>query len=128
MPFDIRLSQSDRIVVVHATGSANLEDWYGLQDHPDVQAAGGSLGLLIDVRPRDDVPSPELARRTGRELVRIAASRFSAVALVARPGAQFGSARVVDQLAGEDLPVRSFTELEPARDWLVARVRPEDPA
>lgn len=117
--FHVRVVERGRIVLVRALGPAEPEDWFTLAERPDLPDRSRGFGLLIDLRRRETLPSGEQARSIGRRLAKVAASRFAAVALVARPGAQFGLARAVDLLTQlEGMPAATFTDMALARAWL----------
>ncbi len=123
MPFQVRIIERGAILLVRAVGGANPDDWYGLADHPDLARPGAPRGLLVDLRRRQTLPTAAQARETGRGLADVALERFDAVALVARPGAQFGLARMVALLNEiEALSTAAFQEPRPALVWLRERL------
>lgn len=128
MPFHARIMERDRIILIRGLGPARTEDWLELADRPDLPDHEQGFGLLVDLRRRQTLPTASQARETGRRLAGIAASHFAAVALIARPGAQFGLARSVDLLTQlEGLPAGTFHELRSACDWLTAVLRERRP-
>ncbi len=120
MPFHVRIVERGRVVLARGLGPADPADWYALSTHPGLPDRRRGFGLLVDLRRRETLPTPEQAREVGRRLTGVAASHFVAVALIARPGAQFGLARSVDlltQLEG-GMPAATFHDVRPAWDWL----------
>lgn len=105
---------------VHArvTGSAAHSDWVRMNE--DLTPAR-RLVLLADVRAGDTLPTSDEARRQA-----VLATDWLAVAIVARPGAQYGVARVTAAIAeGRGTPVRVFTDVDQARKWL-SRLAPDE--
>lgn len=118
MPFRIRGVDDGRILLVVATGSAQYQDWLALLRREDLRTRRSSL--LIDLRRRADLPSLTTARNVGADLAS-AATRLSAVAMVAQPGAQYGLSRMANALAeGGGLAIRTFNDLREAYEWLRA--------
>jgi hypothetical protein len=120
MPFHVRIVEPGRVVLVRGLGPATTDDWFALAAHPGLPDRRAGYGLIVDLRRRETLPTPEEAREVGRRLTGVAWSHFVAVALVARPGAQFGLARSVDlltQLEG-GLPTATFVEMRAAWEWL----------
>lgn len=119
MAFHARVIEHGAVVLIRAVGPANNDDWFALVERFGNGAEGSGRGLLVDLRRRDTLPTTEEARGIGIELARVASVHFRAMALVVRPGAQFGLARMADQLAGlHGLIAASFNDLSAARDWL----------
>ena len=120
MPFRIRVVDNGRLVLVRATGPADERDWEKLLAAP---ACGRSPppDLLIDLRQRRDLPSTEMVRSVMSRLAE-RTEGFRTVALVVRPGAQFGVARIASTFAGlEGATVEAFLQAREALDWIRAR-------
>lgn len=123
MPFHTRLVDEGRIILVRATGLARVEDWSHLQRsaYPNPERV---RGMIVDLRRRTSLPSADVARDVGSRLSHFAAP-ISAIAMVARPGAQYGLTRIVDAIAElDDIAIESFTELREAYEWLRGRSSP----
>lgn len=118
MPLEIRPDDDGRILHVLATGAGEAAEWIELTEAQALDGDTRRFGLLMDVRPRESLPDEEGARALGALM-----SRWGAVAIVSRPGAQFGVARTVD-IIGElgGTRVQSFTELNEARTWLLEQI------
>lgn len=114
MPLEIRHESDGRVIHATATGPAQVSEWAELTRSEREVRDISRVALLVDIRPRETLPrGPEAL--SVREQLR----QWGAVAIVTRPGAQFGIGRMVDS-AGEDggTPARSFTDLDEARRWL----------
>ena len=117
MPFHYRFIHNNQVVLIRALGTASVEDWEGLATLPFPEAAAEPC-LLIDLRPRMDLPTGAVAREIGRAMHRTAA-RFCAIALVARPGAQYGLARSAELLSDlRQKEIQTFLDLRSAWNWL----------
>lgn len=106
-------------MLVRAEGPASAADWEALGDSPLLPDGGEKAALLIDLTHRESLPDGEVIDRATDVLVRLA-PRLRAVAMLARPGAQFGCARMVDSVAGLRVGLRAavFSDEQEARRWL----------
>ncbi len=122
MPFKVRLIEQGAVLLVRAVGVAEPRDWFDLADRARMDGRS-PRGLIIDLRRRETLPSADQARETGSGLAGVAVHRFDAIALVARPGAQFGLARMVALLTElEELSTAAFQEPKPALEWIRQRL------
>lgn len=115
MPFHARPIECGRVLLVRATGPAERADWDRL-----LRARVGEewTGLIVDLRRRETLPPGAVALLIGRDLAQLA-PRLSAIALVARPGAQFGLTRMAGTMAGDSGgAARSFHDLREALEWV----------
>lgn len=118
MPLQISRLDGRRVTHVRVTDPAAHSDWARLNE--DV-APGKRLALLADVRDRKSLPTSEEARQQAS-----LATDWFAVAIVARPGGQYGMARVMATIAEDrGTPVRVFTDMDQAREWL-SRLAPDE--
>ena len=111
MPLDVRETEAGRVLLVSASGPADYSEWVELSER---EPSGQPRVLLIDARRRESLPTGTEAREEAH-----LAGSWAAVAIVTKEGAQYGMARVVAAIAEvQGTPVRVFTEMEPAREWL----------
>lgn len=122
MSFQYRAIEDGRVLLVRATGEADPADWLNLPEEAAVIIdQDRCCGILIDLRRQTTLPSSTTARAIGRELGPLA-GRFGGVALVAKPGAQFGLARMTELIATlHDVPVVTFGCPRQALRWVVER-------
>lgn len=119
MPFQNRPIHGGRILLVRATGGAERGDWSLLLRDP---VLSGRSGLVVDLRRRVSLPTGDTALLIGRDLAGLA-PHLAAVGLVAKPGVQFGLARMVDIMAEDGgRAAKSFHDLREAFDWVRARI------
>ncbi len=117
MPFRYRLIDDGDILLVRAVGEADVLDWFRLHRDAPADVDPARSGLLIDLRKRTNLLSTPSVRAIGEALRK--QLRFSAVAMVAREGTQFGLARMVELTADAGVrPLATFHALREARAWL----------
>ena len=119
MAFHIHTADGGAFVFIRADGPANSSEWEDLHQSQFFPDDGTQRLLLFDLRGRDTLPTKEMADRAALALEELT-PRISAVALVARMGAQYGCARMVDSVAMiRGVPVRTFIDADEASAWLL---------
>jgi hypothetical protein len=118
--YSCRVVAGGSLVVARAQTTGDVEALPQLTD--EVRRANGvtpGFCTLVDLRRRADLPSARAARQLAEALVAANGKAGRRVALVARPGAQYGIVRITETLARlEGADVRVFTAGDDAMDWL----------
>lgn len=122
MPFSIERWQDTDIVVVRASGEI------AAADHDEMLRAlanacqiRASTRVVLDLSDVEYVPSAEEARALAESFVTLARPRQCLMALVARPGAQYGVARMIETLSSiRNVTAAAFSSLDEAAAWMHA--------
>jgi hypothetical protein len=121
---DYRTHPGARVVMLGGDKVASLRDWIAEVERAVPPADDGTIGaLLLDFRSQAYSPSADEAEALIERLrVHFRGRAVPPVAAVARPGAQFGGARVLCTLA-EMRGCRASVFLTEAEAWLWMRAR-----
>lgn len=121
MPFTIEVDRDRRIARGKSTGPYSLEETLAatraIISHPDLVEG---TRLLWDARERETVPGPESVTVWLDTLMNDYGQLDRRIALLTRPGLQYGMARMIEITADvRGFELRVFEDPEEAEAWLL---------
>lgn len=120
MSIEFRLEGGSRVAVLGGEGLRTVQDWLDAVDRGALRARHGTAeALLMDFRSAGYTPSAREARALVAALVGLCGERLPPVAILTKPGVQYGGARVLCMM-GElrGCQASAFQDEEEAWRWL----------
>jgi anti-anti-sigma regulatory factor len=120
VPYSIALWQDTDILVVRGSGEITAADndamLHALEAACEMRP---SRRVILDLSDVDYVPSAAEARGLATSFAKLAKPRQCLMAVVARSGAQYGVARMIETLSSmEDITATAFDSMDEAAAWM----------
>lgn len=120
MPFSIERWRDSDIIVVRGSGEVAVADndamLRALRTACEVRP---SSRVILDLSSVDYIPTPAEARTLAENLAALAKPRQCLMAVVARPGAQYGVARMIETLSSiQNVTAAAFASVDEAVAWM----------
>lgn len=127
MPYSIERWQDTDILVVRGSGEITAADndvmLRALESACEMRPG---RRVILDLTDVDYVPSAAEARGLATSFTKLAKPRQCLMAVVARPGAQYGVARMIESLSSmEDVTATAFGSMDEAAAWMLVADREE---
>ena len=127
MPYTIERWQDTDILVVRGSGDVTASDNDAMLRALETACESRpSNRVILDLSDVDYVPTAAEARGLATSFTRLAKPRQCLMAVVARSGAQYGVARMIETLSSiEDLTATAFGSMGEAAAWMQVGERKE---
>ena len=127
MPYSIDRWQDSDIIIVRGSGEITAADnGVMLRALESACEMRPSRRVILDLSDVDYVPSAIEARELASSFARLAKPRQCLMAVVARPGAQYGVARMMEALSSaQDVTAAAFGSMDDASAWMLVGEREE---
>jgi anti-anti-sigma regulatory factor len=127
VPYSIERWQDTDILVVRGSGEITAADNdVMLRVLESACEMRPSRRVILDLTDVDYVPSAAEARGLATSFTKLAKPRQCLMAVVARPGAQYGVARMIESLSSmEDVTATAFGSMDEAAAWMLVADREE---
>jgi anti-anti-sigma regulatory factor len=127
VPYSIERWQDTDILVVRGSGEITAADndvmLRALESACEMRPG---RRVILDLTDVDYVPSAAEARGLATSFTKLAKPRQCLMAVVARPGAQYGVARMIESLSSmEDVTATAFGSMDEAAAWMLVADREE---
>jgi hypothetical protein len=120
LAFTFEQWQDTDIVVLRASPDSAYDQDEVLEALRTACARRPSSNIILDITRLLHVPTADEARELAEHIVRLSAPGHCVIAVVARLGAQYGVARMVESLSGvRDVTARAFTAVDEAAAWML---------
>jgi anti-anti-sigma regulatory factor len=127
VPYSIERWQDTDIIVVRGNGEITAADNDAMLRALEAACEmRPSRRVILDLSDVDYVPSAIEARGLAASFARLAKPRQCLMAVVARPGAQYGVARMIETLSSmDDITASAFGSMDEATAWMQVGEREE---
>lgn len=120
MPYSIESLQGSDVVLVRASGAVTASETddlrFALAQACQMRA---SSRVVLDIAAVDYIPSAAQARALAQAIASLARRSKCLVAIVAKPGAQYGVARMISAMSEvDDVSAAAYPSVDEAIAWV----------